>query len=143
MVPDSTEDDEEQRVRDEQADIIRLLHRELESIDRRVTRSRARALAIPLREEAADSESARRRSIRKGKLPIRTQRTRANEAVTLIHTQREPGDDDVAHGSHDTSFTSSHVPVMVEPEYDDEGNVLTDGDLLSSGSSSSSSDEEL
>lgn len=123
----------EQHVRDEHAEILRLLHQELESIDRRVTRSRARSFTIPLREEAADSESARRRSIREGKQPVGTQRTRANEAVTLIRTQRELGDDDDEPGP----------TLMAEPEYDDEGNVLTDGDLLSSGGSSSSSDEEF
>ncbi|MCO5579151.1 hypothetical protein L7F22_033004 [Adiantum nelumboides] len=57
----------------------------------------------------------------------------------VMGSQMDKGDDDVA---HDTSFASSHVPVMTEPEYDDEGNVLIDGDLLSSGASSSSSSDE-
>ncbi|MCO5547404.1 hypothetical protein L7F22_000852 [Adiantum nelumboides] len=61
-------------------------------------------------------------------------------SVSTSQTKKIGRDDDVA---HDTSFASSHVPVMTEPEYDDEGNVLIDGDLLSSGASSSSSDEEF
>lgn len=117
-----------------------MLHRELEDVDRRVTRSRARAYRIPLRKEPqlTDAETARRESIRKGKLPIRTPRQqRANEAVRLIETEEEvvagfmpPGD-----AGQSTS--------LAEPEFDEDGNAIGKGNTLSSASSSSSSDDEF
>ena len=58
-------------IRNEQEEILRMLHRELEDVDRRVTRSRARAYAILLREQGLEMETARCESIQKGKLLVR------------------------------------------------------------------------
>ncbi|MCO5600557.1 hypothetical protein L7F22_054671 [Adiantum nelumboides] len=49
MVDDPRPEEVDRQIRDEQEQILRELHRELESVDRRVTRSRARALSLPLR----------------------------------------------------------------------------------------------
>ena len=127
----SAEETEQQQLvlRNEQEEIIRMLHRELESVDRRVTRSRARVLSLPLVGQDVDLEVSRRETIRRGKLPVRIPRRRANEAVPLI----QPTEDD----------DPGQQSMMAEPEYDEEGNVLTDGDFLSSGGSSSSSDEDF
>lgn len=138
LVDDPFAEDVSTRIRDEQEEIIRELHRELETVDRRVTRSRARALSIPLRSPAPDTSTTRRESIRRGKLPVRTSRTRANEAVRLVETQ-----------SSQAAEVGEEVPQEVrtgataDPEYDEEGNVLTDGDMPSSAESSSGSDEEF
>lgn len=136
---DDPNTEEDQHIRDEQEEILRMLHRELEEVDRRVTRSRARAYSIPLHARAEAAESARRKSIRKGKLPIRTPRRRANEAVRLIHFEEEQQEEEEDPGA----AMQATGPVMVDPEFDDEGNVMTHGDMLSSASSSSSSDHEF
>ncbi|MCO5567457.1 hypothetical protein L7F22_021148 [Adiantum nelumboides] len=83
--------------------------------------------------------SARRQSIRKGKLPIRTPRQRANETVRLIHTEEveEDSDPDPV-GADEATYA-----MVIEPEFDDEGNVVADGDMLFSVSSSSSSEDEF
>lgn len=138
MVDDPTTEEINTQIRDEQDDILRDLHRELESLDRRVTRSRARALSIPLRPSTEDPDSTRRR----GKLPVRSNRRRANAAVRLI----EPQSSEQVQFAADDEDEEPPQPAFlgfVEPEYDDEGNVLTDGDMLNSDSSSSSSDDEL
>ncbi|MCO5575504.1 hypothetical protein L7F22_029305 [Adiantum nelumboides] len=112
------------------------------SVDRRVTRSRARSLSIVIRPAVAEPEQARWEAIRRGKLPVRTRQRRANPAVRLIHTQS----DDVA--DLDFEDETGHSDSMsvhgsVEPEYDDEGNALGGGDVPSSDQSSSSSDDEI
>lgn len=141
LVPDPTTIDEaEQRLRDEEDEILCLLHRELESVDRRVTRSRARAYKIQLHEGPADAESSGRRGARRGKLPIQTPRARANEAVRLIHTTQQ---DDAETGTGTSEAAHPPVPMMTGPEYDDEGNVITEGYMLDSPGSSSSSDDEF
>lgn len=125
----------DRQIRDEQEEILRDLHRELESVDRRVTRSRARSLNIPLCQAAApapDPDSVRRESIRRGKLPVRSQQRRANEAVQLIHTQIPE--------AHDEDALDL---VVDEPDFDEEGNGINDGGMLSSEDSSSSSDDEF
>ena len=135
MVDDPSPEEVDQQIRDEQEDILRDLHRELESVDRRVTRSRARALSIPLRLAATDPDTQRRESVRRGKLPVRTKRRRANEAIRLIHTEVADEEDAL-----------EHVPsvILADPEFDDEGNVLDAAGMFSSDdSSSSSSDDEL
>ena len=101
MVADPTVEVLERPIRDEQQEILRDLHRELESIDRRVTRSRARAFTIPLEPAAEDPAMARRESIRRGKLPVRTGRRRANEAVSLIHSTPIEADDPFVDDSED------------------------------------------
>ena len=101
-------------------------------MDCRVTRSHARALSIPLRPAALDPDTARRESIRIGKLPIKR---RANEAVQLLHTELpDPDEED----------TAVAAPAVASPEFVEEGNVLHDGGIRSSDdSSSSSSDDDL
>ena len=127
MVAKSTTDQMDQQHRDEQEEIIRLLHRDLESMDRRVTRSRARAYNIPLREQAVDQGTARLESICRGKHPVHSAQKRANEAVPLLSS--EP--DDLG------------VPMIAEPEYDDKGNLIGDGDLPSSAEALEASDGEF
>ncbi|KAI5074265.1 hypothetical protein GOP47_0010226 [Adiantum capillus-veneris] len=139
LVVDPTVEEADQHIRDEQEEIVRMLHRELEDVDRRVTRSRARAYNIPLRLQDTGEGSARRKSIRKGKLPIRTPRQRANEAFRLIHTPEEEEDSDPDPvGADEATYA-----MVIEPEFDDEGNVVADGDMLFSASSSSSSEDEF
>lgn len=137
---DPTAEEMDWRIRDEQEDILRELHRELENIDRRVTRSRARSLSIPLRIAATNPDQARRESIRRGKLPVRTGRRRANEAVRLIHSDTLEPDDPYAHDVEDIGPSTT---VAAELEFDDEGHVVRDGDMLYSDDSSSASDDEI
>lgn len=140
LVPDPTTEEMEVRIRDEQEEILRELHRELESIDRRVTRSRARSLSIPLRIAPGDPDETRRESIRRGKLPIRTGRRRANEAVRLIPSDTLEPDDAFADVAEEIGPSTT---LGVEPEFDDEGHVLRDGGMLYSDDSSSASDDEF
>lgn len=112
---------------DEQEEIYRMLHRELESIDRRVTRARSRALGIP------STQSQRHQPRVRGPRPRRGRGGRGQR------------DDD--HGlSADESqeagpSAAADIPTFLEPEYDDDGNVLIDGDVLSSASSSGLDDD--
>ena len=136
MVDEPTAAEVDAQIRGEQEDILRGLHRELKSVDRRVTRSRARALSIPLRPAALDPDTARRESIRIRKLPI--QRKRANVAVRLLHTDVPDPDEE------DTAVAATAPPAVAGPEFDEERNVPHDGGIRSSDdSSSSSSDDDL
>lgn len=143
MVDDPSTEEVDRQLRDEQEEILRELHRELESIDRRVTRSRTRAYSIALRPAAEDPETqtTRRESIRRGKLPVRTPRRRANEAVQLLHTEDSEPDDAVAEDVEEPR--SRPFSATGEPEFDDLGNALSDGGVHSSDDSSSSSDDEI
>ncbi|MCO5558913.1 hypothetical protein L7F22_012503 [Adiantum nelumboides] len=87
---------------------------------------------IPLHEHAPDPDSARRESICKGKLLVRSSRKQANEAVRLIEASTDAVEDDLH---------QALVSVMAEREYNEERNVLTDEDLVFSTESSSASDD--
>ncbi|KAI5062606.1 hypothetical protein GOP47_0023145 [Adiantum capillus-veneris] len=140
MVDDPRPEEVDRQIRDEQEQILRELHRELESVDRRVTRLRARALSLPLRTVGGDPDTVRRESIRRGKLPIRSIRRRANEAVRLIHAE-------IADMPEEACGAEVLVPEWTyaepDPEFDEEGNALDDGGLLSTNDSSSASDTEF
>ncbi|KAI5081032.1 hypothetical protein GOP47_0004215 [Adiantum capillus-veneris] len=140
MVDDPRPEEVDRHIRDEQEQILRELHRELESVDRRVTRSRARALSHPLRTVGGDPDTVRRESIRRGRLPIRSNRRRANEAVRLIHAEIAdmPGE---ACGAEVVVQELTYAEP--NPEFDEEGNVLDDGGLLSTDDSSSASDTDF
>ncbi|KAI5079929.1 hypothetical protein GOP47_0005408, partial [Adiantum capillus-veneris] len=140
MVDDPRPEEVDRQIRDEQEQILRELHRELESVDRRVTRLRARALSLPLRTVGGDPDTVRRESIRRGKLPIRSIRRRANEAVRLIHAE-------IADMPEEPCGAAVLVPELTyaepDPEFDEEGNVLDDGGLLSTDDSSFASDTDF
>ena len=138
MVDDPSQLGVDRQIRDEQEDILRELHKELESVDCRVTQSRSQALNIPLHPTIPDPDTARRESIRRWKLPVRTQQRRASEAVQLIHTA-EVSEPDEKDAPEDVPSVSTAFPEFD----DDEGNALDGGGMHSSdGTSSSSSDDE-
>ncbi|KAI5065803.1 hypothetical protein GOP47_0018427 [Adiantum capillus-veneris] len=137
MVGDPRPEAVERQIRDEQEQILRELHRELESVDRRVTRSRARASSMHGGKRSRNCET---REYSQGKLPIRSNCRRANEGVRLINAE-------IADMPEEACGAEVLVPELTyaepDPEFDEEGDVLDDGGLLSTDDSSSVSDTDF
>ncbi|KAH7425014.1 hypothetical protein KP509_11G036900 [Ceratopteris richardii] len=125
----------EASILDEQDQVYRMLHAELESIDRRVTRARSRATSRPQRDppEEGPSTSAAPVYTRRRKM-----RPRRRGQPIVLEAQLE---DIVEDAPEDHEFAEM-VPT-VEPEYDDEGNVIPRDDISLSSSEDSFGIDDL
>ncbi|KAI5080033.1 hypothetical protein GOP47_0005512 [Adiantum capillus-veneris] len=121
MVDDPRPEEVDRQIRDKQEQILIELH-------------------TPLRTVGGDPDTVRRESIPRGKLPICSNRRRANEAIRLIHAE-------IADMPEEACGAEVLVPELTyaerDLEFDEEGNVLDDGGLLSTDDSSSSSDTDF
>ncbi|MCO5548933.1 hypothetical protein L7F22_002396 [Adiantum nelumboides] len=117
----------------EEEQIFRELYMELEEIDRRVSRTRARKVVV--RGLATRGRGSSTSAVRG--------RGRTSTRAPTTYVRRGSGS-----GSSTTSTTLENVPLSRsteprEPEFDDEGNILSEGDYgLSSTHSDPSSDED-
>lgn len=137
------QDEAAARLRSEEEEIFRMLHRELETIDRRVTRARSRVHGIELSGSQAQGDHIvipRARSRRGPKRGTRRGRGGRGNVIDHAETSSVAADGEVESSTHGTS--SSSCLVIAEPEYDSDGNVLTEGDMPSDSSSSSGFDTD-
>ncbi|MCO5606420.1 hypothetical protein L7F22_060608 [Adiantum nelumboides] len=117
----------------EEEQIFRELYMELEEIDRRVSRTRARKVVV--RGSATRGRGSSTSAVHG--------RGRASTRAPTTYVRRGSGS-----GSSTTATTLENVPLSRsteprEPEFDDEGNILSEGDYgLSSTHSDPSSDED-
>ncbi|KAH7447480.1 hypothetical protein KP509_01G108600 [Ceratopteris richardii] len=119
----------ESSVHDEQDDIYRMLHLELETIDRRVTRARSQRLSRSSRRQArSNAPSTSTVAPKGGRRKLRTHRR--GDPVP----QQEDIDDDI----QDDPLADIEIDVPL-PNYDDKGNPIIMDMVPSSESSSSDS----
>ncbi|MCO5562431.1 hypothetical protein L7F22_016059 [Adiantum nelumboides] len=117
----------------EEEQIFRELYMELEEIDRRVSRTRARKVVV--RGSVTRGRGSSTSAVRG--------RGRASTRALTTYVHRGSGS-----GSSTTATTLENVPLSRsteprEPEFDDEGNILSEGDYgLSSTHSDPFSDED-
>ncbi|MCO5580409.1 hypothetical protein L7F22_034275 [Adiantum nelumboides] len=118
----------------EEEQIFRELYMELEEIDRRVSRSRSRKKVI-VRGSATRGRGSSTSAVRGG--------GRASARAPTTYVRRDSGS-----GSSTTATTLENVPLSTsterrEPEFDDKGNIISEGDYgFSSTHSDTSSDED-
>lgn len=124
-------------MRDEQEELYRQLHRELESIDRRVTRARTRSLGSSTSLATSTSASHTRTSTSRGRgARPRGRGATARGSERSDHMQRVPEEGlDIPVEAPNIDLPDVDIPVGREPIYDSDGNTLTDGDYSSSSSS--------
>ncbi|MCO5558731.1 hypothetical protein L7F22_012317 [Adiantum nelumboides] len=130
----------------EEQEIFRELYLELEEIDRQVSRTRSRPQVIVRRTTLASRARGARASVARG--------GRASTTSTTPRTYVRRGS---GSGSCEASITTEDVPILGrmehrDPEFDDEGNLFSDGDYRlhssegddndSSSSESGGSDDE-
>lgn len=106
----------------EEQQIFRDLYLELEEIDRRVSRTRSRPNVIVRRVTSAPSSRGARASIARGG------RMAVTSTTPRTYVRRGSGS-----GSGVAAMTTDDVPISGhrehrEPEFDDEGNLLSEGD---------------
>ncbi|KAH7404522.1 hypothetical protein KP509_15G029700 [Ceratopteris richardii] len=117
-------------VHDEQDEIYRLLHSELKTFDRHVIRSRSRSLARGIDTEVVanvPSTSTAPPTSRGQRCKMRPRRR--GDPVPL--------EDDIQDPDELFAGVSIDLSIMLIPDFDDEGNVLVMGGILSSEASSS------
>ncbi|MCO5551318.1 hypothetical protein L7F22_004819 [Adiantum nelumboides] len=118
----------------EEEQIFRELYMELEEIDRRVSRTRSRKKVV-VRRSATRGRGSSTSAVRGG--------SRASTRAPTTYVRRGSGS-----VSSTTTTTLENVPLSRsteprEPEFDDEGNILSEGDYgFSSTHSDTSSDED-
>jgi len=109
------------------------LHRELETIDRRVTRAHSRA-----RSHTHVSLAVRARGRGRGR-GCQIRRGSSSRVVTYARRGDRNASPDTVPVDEESGSSSSSFEELMEPEFDSDGNIVTDGDY---GSASSTFEEE-
>ncbi|MCO5569381.1 hypothetical protein L7F22_023093 [Adiantum nelumboides] len=127
------QDEAAARLRSEEEEIFHMLHRELETIDRRVTRARSGVHGIEPSGSQAQGDHIvipRARSRRGPKRGTRRGRGGRGNVIDHAETSSVAADGEVESSTHGTS--SSSCLVIAEPEYDSDGlvpNILGSADI--------------